>query len=102
MYDRLMLGKENVLACEVSSVYPSEYLEVQWLFGDKVMKTDEGEPGKDVLSIPYIFTPSSEDDGKAITCRATLHVEGIPPDEMTKETSEIMKVLCKRLLHILT
>ncbi|XP_051765896.1 vascular cell adhesion protein 1b isoform X1 [Ctenopharyngodon idella] len=93
MYDRLILGKENVLACEVSSVYPSEFLEVQWLYGDTVMKTAEGELGKDVLSIPYIFTPSSEDDGKAITCRATLNVDGISLDEMTKETSELMKVL---------
>lgn len=94
MYDRLILGKENVLACEVSSVYPSEFLEVQWLYGDRVLKTDEGK-----LSIPYVFTPSSENDGKAITCRATLDVEGIPQDEMTKETSEIMKVLCKRHLY---
>lgn len=102
MNDRLILGKENVLTCEVSSVYPSEFLTVQWLYGDTVLKTDEGELGKDILSSPYIFTPSSEDDGKAITCRATLDVEGIPPDEMTRETSELMKVLCKLHLHILT
>lgn len=95
----MILGKENVLACEVSSVYPSEFLEVQWLYGDTVMKTAEGELGKDVLSIPYIFTPSSEDDGKAITCRATLNVDGISLDEMTKETSELMKVLCKCHLY---
>lgn len=99
MHDRLILGKENVLVCEVSSVYPSEFVEVHWLFGDTVMKTDEGKPNKDVLSIPYVFTPSSEDDGKAITCRATLDVEGIPADEMTKKTSELLKVLCKHRLY---
>lgn len=95
MHDRLILGKENVLVCEVSSVYPSEFVEVQWLYGDTVMKTDN----KDVLSIPYVFTPSSEDDGKAITCRATLDVEGIPADERTKETTELLKVLCKHRLY---
>lgn len=88
--------------CEVSSVYPSEYFEVQWLDGDKVLKTDEENYGTDVLRIPYIFTPSSVDDGKAITCRATLYLDGVPLDEMTKETSGRMKVLCKLYLHILT
>ncbi|KAK7136937.1 hypothetical protein R3I93_017112 [Phoxinus phoxinus] len=91
--DRLILGKESVVDCEVSSVYPSEFFEVQWLSGDEVLKTDEGNYGTDVLRIPYIFTPSSEDDGKAITCRATLHLEGVPPNEMTKETSGRVTVL---------
>lgn len=86
----------------MSSVYPSESFEVQWLIGDKVFKTDEEQHGTDVLRIPYIFTPSSEHDGKAITCRATLNPEGFPLDEMTKETSGRMKVLCKLYLQILT
>lgn len=92
-YDHLILGKESVLDCEVSSVYPSELFVVEWLKGDKLLQTDEGNHGTDVLRIPYIFTPSSEHDGKAITCRATLNLGGVPPDEKTKETSGRMKVL---------
>lgn len=80
---------------------------MQWLKGDELLQTDdfsevEGTHDTDVLRIPYIFTPSSEDDGKAITCRATLNLGGVPPYEITKETSELMKVLCKLYLHILT
>ncbi|XP_067271895.1 vascular cell adhesion protein 1b [Pseudorasbora parva] len=87
-YDRLILGKESVLDCEVSSVYPSDFFTLQWLNGDTVLKTSP----QGVLSSPYTFTPSSEHDGKTITCRATLEVEGIPSNE-TKETSVHMRVL---------
>ncbi|XP_051977865.1 vascular cell adhesion protein 1-like [Xyrauchen texanus] len=91
--DCLMLGEESLLTCEVSSVYPSEFLEIEWLYGDTILHSESGEHGKDDLSIPYTFIPSSEHDGKAITCRASLHVEGIPTNEGTKETSGLMKVL---------
>ncbi|XP_051980368.1 vascular cell adhesion protein 1-like [Xyrauchen texanus] len=91
--DRLILGKANLLTCEVSSVYPSEYLEVELLYGDNVLKGKKVESGKDSLSYSYTFVPSSEDDGKAITCRASLDVEDIPTNEMTKETSGLMRVL---------
>ncbi|XP_026091587.1 hemicentin-2-like [Carassius auratus] len=86
-HDSLKLGEKNVLRCEVSSVHPSELLTVQWLYEGEVLQTNEGEPESN-----YIFTPSSEDDGKAITCRASLNVDGIPPDEKTKETSVHMTV----------
>ncbi|XP_016137744.1 vascular cell adhesion protein 1-like [Sinocyclocheilus grahami] len=92
-YDSLKLGEESVLRCEVSSVHPLELLEVQWLYGDTVLHTYEGESEGYAYSFPFIFTPSNEDDGKAITCRASLPVDGIPADEMTKETSVPMTVL---------
>lgn len=73
---------------------------MQWLYGDKVLQTDEGESERDAYSFTFTFTPSKEDDGKAMTCRASLRVDGIPADEMTKETSVPMTVLCK--LHLQT
>ncbi|KAI2650447.1 Vascular cell adhesion protein 1 [Labeo rohita] len=92
-HDRLKLGEEATLTCEVSSIHPSEFLEVEWLYGDKVVYSDEGEPDRDAFSFSYTFTPSSEDDGKAITCRVSLNVDGIPSEEMTRETSVHMNVL---------
>lgn len=92
-YDHLIMGKENVLSCEVSSVYPSEYFDVEWLYENRVVHRESGDFDKDAVSIPYTFTPSSEDDGKAITCRASLNIEGVPPEEKTKETSRHIKVL---------
>lgn len=101
-HDRLKLGEEATLTCEVSSIHPSEFLEVEWLYGDKVVYSDEGEPDRDAFSFSYTFTPSSEDDGKAITCRVSLNVDGIPSEEMTRETSVHMNVLCKLHLHLLS
>lgn len=92
-YDHLIMGKENVLSCEVSSVYPAEYLEVEWIYGDEVVHIESGELDKDAVSIPYTITPSNEDDGKAITCRASLSIEGVPPEEKIKEMSRYIKVL---------
>ncbi|XP_026054188.1 vascular cell adhesion protein 1b [Carassius auratus] len=92
-YDRLKLGEENILRCEGSSIHPSEMLEVQWLYGDTVLQSYEGQSERDAYSLPLKFTPSEEDDGKAITCRASLRVDNIPADEMTKETSAPMTVL---------
>ncbi|RXN20466.1 vascular cell adhesion 1-like protein [Labeo rohita] len=77
-HDRLKLGEEATLTCEVSSIHPSEFLEVEWLYGDKVVYSDEGEPDRDAFSFSYTFTPSSEDDGKAITCRVSLNVDAAP------------------------
>lgn len=101
-YDRLKLGEENILHCEGSSIHPSEMLEVQWLYGDTVLQQSyEGQSERDAYSLPLKFTPSEEDDGKAITCRASLRVDNIPADEMTKETSAPMTVLCKLHWHTL-
>lgn len=91
----LILGEENILTCKVSHVYPSEFLEVELLQGDKVLQTEEGEPNTDGLLISHNFRPSSEDDGNAVTCRASLNMDGIPSDEMTRESSAHMSVLCK-------
>uniref|UniRef100_A0A8C1IEJ5 Vascular cell adhesion protein 1-like n=1 Tax=Cyprinus carpio TaxID=7962 RepID=A0A8C1IEJ5_CYPCA len=92
-YDSLKLGEENILRCEGSSVHPSEFLVVQWLYRDTVLQTYEGESERDAYSFPITFTPSNEDDGKAITCRASLSMEDIPADERTKETSVPLTVL---------
>ncbi|XP_065101158.1 vascular cell adhesion protein 1b isoform X4 [Paramisgurnus dabryanus] len=92
--EHMILGEENILTCEVSHVYPSEYLEVKLLYEDKVLVSKEGEEdGTDSLKISHTFQPSSEDDGKEITCRASLNVEDIPHDERTKKTSGHLRVL---------
>lgn len=93
--DGLILGEENVLTCEVSHVYPSEYLEVELLQGDTVLQTKEGELGGDGLLITHKFRPSSEDDGNGVTCRASLNMNHIESDGMTRETTGLLRVLCK-------
>ncbi|KAI7791251.1 vascular cell adhesion protein 1b [Triplophysa rosa] len=91
--DGLILGEENVLTCEVSHVYPSEFLEVELLQGDTVLQAKEGEPNTDGLLISHKFKPSSADDGNAVTCRASLNMDSIPSDGMIRETSGHLSVL---------
>ncbi|KAA0712156.1 Vascular cell adhesion protein 1 [Triplophysa tibetana] len=91
--DALILGEENILTCEVSHVYPSEYLEVELLQGDTVLQTKEGELGGDGLLITHKFRPSSEDDGNGVTCRASLNMNHIESDGMTRETTGLLSVL---------
>ncbi|KAB5559069.1 hypothetical protein PHYPO_G00024620 [Pangasianodon hypophthalmus] len=93
-HDSLVLGKENNLTCEVSDVYPAEHMTVEWLRGGKVVRTQEGEYGIESIQSYYTFTPQTNDDGESITCRATLSLDGLPPEERTREITVSMAVLC--------
>ncbi|XP_034164363.2 vascular cell adhesion protein 1 isoform X1 [Pangasianodon hypophthalmus] len=93
-HDSLVLGKENSLTCEVSDVYPAEHMTVEWLRGGKVVRTQEGEYGIESIQSYYTFTPQTNDDGESITCRATLSLDGLPPEERTREITVSMAVLC--------
>ncbi|XP_053094265.1 vascular cell adhesion protein 1 isoform X3 [Pangasianodon hypophthalmus] len=93
-HDSLVLGKENSLTCEVSDVYPAENMTVEWLRGGKVVHTQEGEYGIESIQSYYTFTPQTNDDGESITCRATLSLDGLPPEERTREITVSMAVLC--------
>ncbi|XP_053094263.1 vascular cell adhesion protein 1 isoform X1 [Pangasianodon hypophthalmus] len=93
-HDSLVLGKENSLTCEVSDVYPAEHMTVEWLRGGKVVHTQEGEYGIESIQSYYTFTPQTNDDGESITCRATLSLDGLPPEERTREITVSMAVLC--------
>ncbi|KAI5101151.1 vascular cell adhesion protein 1 isoform X1 [Silurus meridionalis] len=93
-HNSLVLSKENTLTCEVSAVFPAEYMTVEWLMGGKVVHTEEGEYGTESVQSTYRFTPQINDDKEAIMCRATLSLEGLPVEERTRETTVSMAVLC--------
>ncbi|KAG7487810.1 hypothetical protein MATL_G00027470 [Megalops atlanticus] len=90
--DHMLVGQENVLTCKVPDVYPSEYLEIEWLQGNKVVHTDEGRVDVSTVSSRYTFTPTTEDNGKTITCRASHSFEGVPKDQKIKETLASLNV----------
>ncbi|KAG9350833.1 hypothetical protein JZ751_024722 [Albula glossodonta] len=90
--DPMLMGEVNTLTCEVPEVYPPEYLEVEWVQGDSVLHTDEGKADKSTVLSRYEYTPTPEDNGKAITCRARHTFEGLPEDKNTKETTVLMNV----------
>lgn len=95
-HDSLLLGKENTLTCEVSDVYPAHQMTVEWLMGDKVVHTQEGEYNlKNYLKSYYTFIPQTSDKEKPVTCRVTLKLDGLPLEEQTREATVSMTVVCK-------
>ncbi|KAI4872946.1 hypothetical protein NFI96_023629 [Prochilodus magdalenae] len=92
-HDSLLLGVENTLTCEVTDVYPAEYMEVEWLRGGTVLHMQEGMSEMQIVHSQYTFIPQSEDDREQITCRASLTLPDLPPEQKTRETTVSMTIL---------
>ncbi|KAK1163952.1 vascular cell adhesion protein 1-like [Acipenser oxyrinchus oxyrinchus] len=89
----LQEGKEAALTCKVPDVYPQEYLEIQWLDGERVLKESDNQESSS-LSLTYKFVPKIEETGKKLTCKAVLAMEGIPEAQKTKTTTTTFDVQC--------
>ncbi|KAM4738931.1 vascular cell adhesion protein 1b [Anableps anableps] len=86
--DRLRDHVETALTCQVSDLFPPVDVNITWLKGDTVlMSTSDSESG----SIQYM--PRREDSGGNITCRATMELLDLPPEDRTRETTISLNVL---------
>ncbi|XP_072244974.1 vascular cell adhesion protein 1b isoform X2 [Leuresthes tenuis] len=75
--DRLRLGAESTLSCQVFDLYPTEHLSLTWLRGDTVLNAITGDPAAISVRSEYSFTPQKQDLGESFTCRATLELQGL-------------------------
>ncbi|XP_074490478.1 vascular cell adhesion protein 1b isoform X2 [Sebastes fasciatus] len=91
--DRLSLGVESTLTCQVSDLYPPELLTLSWLRGDAVLQSMMGDPGSGSVRSEYTFTPLDRDSGGNISCRATLDLQDLPPEDRTRETTVPLNLL---------
>ncbi|XP_033857101.3 vascular cell adhesion protein 1 [Acipenser ruthenus] len=87
----LQEGKEAALTCKVPDVYPLEYLEIQWLDGERALKESDYQNSSS-LSLTYKFVPKIEETGKKLTCKAVISMEGIPEELKTKTTTTTFDV----------
>ncbi|CAJ1059535.1 Hypothetical predicted protein [Xyrichtys novacula] len=85
--DSLRLGVESILTCQASGVYPSELLTLTWLRGDHVLQSITGDPESSSVQSEYRFTPQDQDSGGTISCRATLDLQDLDPQDRTRETT---------------
>ncbi|XP_007240168.3 vascular cell adhesion protein 1b [Astyanax mexicanus] len=92
-HDSLVPGVENTLICEITEVHPAEYMEVEWMRGGTVVHRQDGKHGVQTVQSHYTFTPQREDDGAQITCRASLTLPDLPPDQQTRETTVSIVIL---------
>ncbi|XP_031167876.2 vascular cell adhesion protein 1b [Sander lucioperca] len=91
--DRVRLGAESTLTCEVSDVYPAEQLTLRWLRGDAVLQSIMGDHRSSSVRAEYTFTPSPRDAGGNISCSATLDLLDLPPEDRTRETTVPLNLL---------
>ncbi|XP_033478231.1 vascular cell adhesion protein 1b [Epinephelus lanceolatus] len=91
--DRLHLGAESVLTCQVSDVYPAELLTVSWLQGDAVLQRIVGDAGSLSVRSEYRFTPQDQDSGGNISCSATLDLQDLPAEDRTRDTTVPLNLL---------
>lgn len=93
----LQVGQPVTVTCLVPDVYPFDRLEIDLLKDNRLLKNQEFlEPmeGKSLknMSLEVTFTPTREDMGKALECRATLHITGVDAELRERETTKEMQV----------
>ncbi|XP_034092831.1 vascular cell adhesion protein 1-like isoform X3 [Gymnodraco acuticeps] len=86
--ERLRLGAESVLTCQVSGVYPPEQLTLSWLQGGSVLQSTRGTEHSE-----YRFKPQEQDRGRSLICRATLDLKDLPTEDQTRETEVLLDPL---------
>ncbi|KAK2835111.1 hypothetical protein Q5P01_015595 [Channa striata] len=91
--DRLRLGKESNLTCQMSDVYPAEMLTLTWFRGDKVLQSTVGEHKLSLVQSQYKFTPLNQDSGEDFGCRATLDLPDLPSENRNRETTVPLNLL---------
>lgn len=88
-------GEESTLTCEVRDLYPAEALTLDWLRGGQVVRSVAGEAGAGAVRAAYTFSPGRGPAGENLTCRATLDLHDLPPEERTRQTVARLHVTCK-------
>ncbi|XP_023668937.2 vascular cell adhesion protein 1b [Paramormyrops kingsleyae] len=89
----LRANETRDLSCNVYNVSAKDYVRIEWTLGDTLVHEAEKDTATRTASSTYTITPIVKDNGKKITCRATLFGKGIPEEHQTRETTEIVNVL---------
>ncbi|XP_016333494.1 vascular cell adhesion protein 1-like [Sinocyclocheilus anshuiensis] len=83
----LIANQEQKLICTVHNIYPLDKFQIEWLRGDKTLREEEtDEPILDHVknySSVFNYTPSVDDLGKNISCKATLKLNLIDRERTT-------------------
>uniref|UniRef100_A0A8C0NQZ4 Vascular cell adhesion protein 1 n=1 Tax=Canis lupus familiaris TaxID=9615 RepID=A0A8C0NQZ4_CANLF len=93
----LEVGKPVTVTCLVRDVYPFDRLEMNLLNGNDLLQSkDFLEPMEkkslETKSLEVTFTPTNEDIGKGLVCRAQLHMDEIDFEPKERETTKELQV----------
>ena len=101
----LEVGKPVTVTCLVRDVYPFDRLEMNLLNGNDLLQSkDFLEPMEkkslETKSLEVTFTPTNEDIGKGLVCRAQLHMDEIDFEPKERETTKELQVYSKYLCGV--
>uniref|UniRef100_A0A3B3R9H6 Ig-like domain-containing protein n=1 Tax=Paramormyrops kingsleyae TaxID=1676925 RepID=A0A3B3R9H6_9TELE len=68
----LRANETRDLSCNVYNVSAKDYVRIEWTLGDTLVHEAEKDTATRTASSTYTITPIVKDNGKKITCRATL------------------------------
>ncbi|XP_034978904.2 vascular cell adhesion protein 1 isoform X2 [Zootoca vivipara] len=93
----LVLGEPATITCCVPKVYPADRLEIYLEIEGEVRRMTEfsREPlikSVETKSASMTFTPSEEDNGRKITCRAELPIDEMEFEPKERKTTEVLHV----------
>ncbi|XP_069334398.1 vascular cell adhesion protein 1 isoform X3 [Eulemur rufifrons] len=93
----LEAGKPVTVKCLVPDVYPFDRLEIDLWKGDHHMKSQDfieevERKSLETKSLEVTFIPIIEDTGKALVCRARLHIDEIDSVPKKRETTKELQV----------
>uniref|UniRef100_A0A671P1N3 Vascular cell adhesion molecule 1a n=1 Tax=Sinocyclocheilus anshuiensis TaxID=1608454 RepID=A0A671P1N3_9TELE len=90
----LIANQEQKLICTVHNIYPLDKFQIEWLRGDKTLREEEtDEPILDHVknySSVFNYTPSVDDLGKNISCKATLKLNLIDRERTTTAECKLL------------
>lgn len=97
LHGPLTVGQPATATCLVPDVYPFDRLEVEVLKDGRVLRNQEFlEPMESKslknMSVDVTFTPTREDAGKALVCRAMLHISEVDEALRRRETTRELQV----------
>nr|BAE37132.1 unnamed protein product [Mus musculus] len=93
----LEVGKPVTVKCLAPDIYPVYRLEIDLFKGDQLMNrqefsSEEMTKSLETKSLEVTFTPVIEDIGKALVCRAKLHIDQIDSTLKERETVKELQV----------
>nr|XP_034978904.1 vascular cell adhesion protein 1 isoform X2 [Zootoca vivipara] len=93
----LVLGEPATITCRVPKVYPADRLEIYLEIEGEVRRMTEfsREPiikSVETKSASMTFTPSEEDNGRKITCRAELPIDEMEFEPKERKTTQVLHV----------
>nr|XP_027798955.1 vascular cell adhesion protein 1 [Marmota flaviventris] len=93
----LVNGNPVTVSCRVPNVYPFDHLEIELLNGETILMKknfleEMDRKSLETKSLEVTFTPTTEDTGKVLVCRAKLHTGEMESEHKQRQSTQTLYV----------